>query len=131
MGMTGEAVTVSGDAQTVIDQMRGASLVHSPAMLALHRRASRLAQHFGNLSWVWTPRRNNKAADLLTRKAMRQVRFDFQRYQELVLDPLDDEPDVYRSNKIHPLMDLRVYLSPAVQGVASAARSPSSRPQQQ
>ena len=117
MGLKNEAVMIIGDARTVIDQMRGTSGVHSPAVLSLYRRASRLAQRFDNLSWSWTPRRKNKAADLLTRKAMRQIRSALKKDPAAVLC-FDLKEDYERSPyKFHTLLDLRVFqpVYPALQ----------------
>jgi ribonuclease HI len=109
MGLQDEPVMVIGDARTIIDQMRGASAVHSPAVLSLYRRASRLANRFKDLAWSWTPRRKNKAADLLTRKAMRQIRFALKKDLAAV-QYFDLEEDYERRPyKFHTLLDLRVY----------------------
>jgi ribonuclease HI len=74
MGVEGEAVTVIGDARSVIDQMMGVASVSSAQVRPLHARACRLARHFRSIEWRWQPRRDNHAADQLTRRALRQVR---------------------------------------------------------
>jgi ribonuclease HI len=111
MGLQGERITIVGDARTVIDQMRGVCAVHSHTVLALYRRANRLALRFDCLMWSWTPRRNNKAADLLTRKAMRQLRLTLHKDLDLVsgfgLKKAEYERSPY---KFHNLLDLRVFL---------------------
>jgi hypothetical protein len=108
MGLSAEPVIVSGDAKTIIDQMRGVSMVHSPSILSLYHWASRLAGRFSNLAWTWTPRHENRLADQLTRLAMRQSRQDFQKYQSGLLD-LDLGDPRRPNNKFHSLLDLRVF----------------------
>lgn len=113
MGLTSEPVMISGDAKTVIDQMKGISSVHSTSILSLYRRASRLAGRFSYLVWSWAPRNENRAADRLTRLAMRQARGDFQKYQHGIL-PLDLGDPRRSNNKFHSLLDLRVFQPVAV-----------------
>jgi ribonuclease HI len=114
MGLLDERITIVGDARTVIDQMRGVCAVHSPTVQALYRRANRLAVRFDHLTWSWTPRRKNKAADLLTRKAMRQIRLTLNKDLDLVSGYAlkgDYERSPY---KFHTLLDLRVFQPMAV-----------------
>jgi len=108
MGLSAEPVMVSGDAKTVIDQMRGVSMVHSPSILSLYHRAGRLAGRFSNLAWSWTPRRENRLADQLTRLAMRQSRQEFQKYQSGLLN-IDLGDPRRLNNKFFSLLDLRVF----------------------
>jgi ribonuclease HI len=110
LGVQKEPVTVRGDSKCVIDQMCGAASVNAPGMKPLHRRAKRLCRHFLYITWIWTPRQENKDADSLTRRAMRQVRADPIRLEEAVqaLDPRS--LNHARSNQFLPLLDLRLYL---------------------
>lgn len=107
MGMQAEKIEIIGDAKSVIEQMRGVSAVSSPQTKVLHRRADQLAQRFGRVYWSWTPRKNNRDADQLTRRAMRQITRDPKDYEAALslIQPW---------NKNHhygylPLADLRVY----------------------
>jgi ribonuclease HI len=86
LGVQNEAVEIRGDAKSVIDQMRGASEVSASGVKPLYRRACRLVAHLPRVTWVWKPRRENRAADLLSRKAMRQLRMDKDIYQPIVQD---------------------------------------------
>lgn len=108
-----ETVVVCGDAKCIIDQMRGAANVNSPRMKPLYHRARRLADSFPAVEWLWTPRRQNKEADQLTRHAMRQMRIDPNHYEAVVraIDPR--QSNGRQSNKLVTLVDLRVY-HPAV-----------------
>ena len=109
LGVAEEPVVVLGDAQTIIDQMRGFSTAHAHTMMALYRRANRLARRFSHLSWVWTPRRENKHADLLTRKAMQQIFNEYQSYQQVLWATSQAEGQSGRGGKSHSLLDLRVF----------------------
>jgi hypothetical protein len=53
--------------------------------------------------------KNNKAADGLTRRAMRQIRFDQRCYQTAVNALSAHAGRRKRSNLLLPLIDLRVY----------------------
>jgi ribonuclease HI len=109
MGIHTEPVQVIGDAKCVIEQMQGLAGINSPDVRDLYRRAHRLAGHFTHLEWQWKPREENRDADSLTRRAIRQVRFDRSAYQEAIqaLNPaLQREAD--RRNYLL-LLDLRVY----------------------
>jgi ribonuclease HI len=110
LGMTGALVEVCGDAQCVIDQMRGVSGVHSPAMKPLHKQAARLAAQFSALVWNWRPRQFNRLADQLTRRAMRQMRLDRSHYLAAVEAIHPAHNSRARSNRLLPVIDLRVYL---------------------
>ena len=84
MHLEKEAVEIIGDARSVIDQMTGSAGVNSLSTRPLYRKARRLAKFFKNPVWIWTPRQNNHAADLLTRRAMKQIRADQDRYREAI-----------------------------------------------
>jgi ribonuclease HI len=109
IGVTEEAVLVIGDAKFVIDQMQGLASVSSSSIKPLFRRATRLAQHFLHLQWEWTPRKNNRAADLLTRKAMQQLRMDQRHYQNVAQAANAIDQYAHGSQKFLPVLDLRVY----------------------
>lgn len=108
LGIQAEGIKVCGDAKCVIEQMRGEAAVKAGTMIPMHRRAMRLAQRFAKLRWIWTPRRQNKGADSLTRLAMRQMRQDKNRYLAAV-QAIDPTRHDRMSSKFLPLVDLRVY----------------------
>jgi ribonuclease HI len=88
MGVEHEPVEIIGDARSVIDQMVGLAGVNAPQARVLNQRARRIARHFQALTWVWQPRRNNLAADQLTRRALRQVHSDRQSIRQALLSAL-------------------------------------------
>ncbi|NLG74517.1 MAG: ribonuclease HI family protein [Chloroflexi bacterium] len=104
-----EAVQVFGDAKSVIEQMQGVAAVNSASIIPLHRRAVELASQHQIVSWCWTPRRHNRAADSLTRRAMRQVRQDEDEYRQVMQALLESGEKRRRTRKFLQLMDLRVY----------------------
>ncbi len=108
-GVEAEFVKVFGDSKTVIDQMRGAASVNSEGMWPLYLKAKRLAKYFVNLRWIWTPRKNNKEADRLTRRAMKQVRSDPSAYRATLQAIAPGKKKGPRRRKLLPLIDLRVY----------------------
>ncbi len=108
LGLTNQPIHVIGDAKCVIDQMRGLASVSSANIRPLYRRAERLSQGFLCLTWEWRPRRHNRLADSLTRKALQQLRMDLHRYQAIAqtVRPADRR----RSNsRFLPVLDLRVF----------------------
>jgi ribonuclease HI len=105
MGVLEQPVTVVGDARSVIDQMQQVSEILSADTRLLYQRARRISAHFVQIQWTWTPREKNRAADALTRRAMRQIRRDAKNYQAAVA--FIDRPE--RSKRTLSLVDLRVY----------------------
>jgi len=85
LGVRHEPVEILGDARSLIEQMQGTSTVSSPRIKPLYQRAHRLAGRFTRLCWVWVPRQDNRAADLLTRRALRQVCADTEKYNQTLL----------------------------------------------
>jgi ribonuclease HI len=83
-----ETILIQGDAKSIIDQMQNQALTHSPRIQQFHRQARRLCRNFRDVQWLWTPRRDNHPADLLTRQALRQIRFS---------TPLFFTPNVYQT----------------------------------
>ena len=98
-----EKLEVCGDARGVIDQMAGLAAVHSQNTLPLFKRAQRLARHYAHLQWVWIPRCNNKNADYLSRKAIRQMHTIPGAYHRAI------ETIVPGLSKLLPVIDLRIY----------------------
>jgi len=76
MGVQHEPVEVIGDARSVIEQMLGLAGVSSAQARPLYQRARRAARHFRDLRWAWQPRRDNRLADQLTRRALKMVYFN-------------------------------------------------------
>lgn len=89
----------------MIDQMQQIAEVSSAGTRPLYQRARRISDQFMQLVWAWTPRQNNRAADALTRRAMRQIRRDQENYLAAV-DFIDQQG---QSKRVLPLVDLRVY----------------------
>lgn len=109
LGIQEESIRVYGDAKSVIDQMRGLSSVNSEHIWPLFMQARRLSSRFPRLHWIWTPRKNNKAADWLTRRAMKQIRFDDDMYQDALRLLTTRNGRVRKTRKLLPLIDLRIY----------------------
>ncbi len=109
MGIIKESVEVMGDAKGIIDQMLGRSAVNSPRIKPLYRRAMKLAGNLYNLRWKWTPRKHNREADQLTRRAMRQIHFDQNNYRAAIEAIKVENQDIRRRSKFVPLMDLRIF----------------------
>jgi ribonuclease HI len=115
-----ETIKVFGDAKSVIDQMNGMASVSSEAIWPLYMRARQLSNRFIKIKWIWTPRKNNKAADWLTRRAMRQIRSDQHSYQAAIKATRNGAGKFKKSSKLLPLIDLRIF-QPAPPGEGAAA----------
>ena len=109
MGCEGEAIEVIGDARSVIEQMQGSAAVNSPSTRPLYRRALRLAGRFKRMRWTWTPRRKNHDADLLTRRAMRQIAANPTQYRAAISAVEDPSVPRRKYTYLFSLLDLRVY----------------------
>jgi ribonuclease HI len=110
MGMTKERVIVCGDAKSVINQMEGVAGVSTPAVKVLHDRARRLARRFSDLRWVWLPRRHNRAADALSRHALRRLRYDPDLY-ESILENIRSTTQTRLAGRLVDIGGLRIYQS--------------------
>jgi ribonuclease HI len=110
MGMTNERVIVCGDAKSVINQMEGIAGVSTPAVKALHHRARRLAGQFSDLRWIWLPRRHNRAADALSRHALRRLRYDPDLY-ESILENIRSTTQTSLAGRLVDIGGLRIYQS--------------------
>lgn len=108
MGASREVIMVMGDAKSVIEQMNGAAAVNTAVSRTLYRRAKKLEREFSRLSWCWTPRQFNKAADKLTRRAMSQARGDMQAYLENTRQAQSSDRSAPIKGLL-PLVDFRVY----------------------
>lgn len=106
LGIEDEAVEVRGDAKSIIDQMRGSAEVNAASIRPYYRQAIRLAGQLRRVDWVWMPRKNNREADTLSRRAMRQLRRDHNYYQNAVQTATGG---LKRRESTAPVLDLRVY----------------------
>ena len=61
------------DSQVVVDQMNGASRVHSHKLMAQYRRSRQLAGQFAVLSFEHIPREWNVLADAMAEDAVLRV----------------------------------------------------------
>jgi ribonuclease HI len=109
MGLETEAVEIIGDARSVIDQMQGQAAVNSLSTKPVFRRAQRLARRFTALQWTWTPRRKNHAADLLTRRAMKQIQANPLQYRAALQAVQNHTTPHSHKQPFFPLLDLRVF----------------------
>jgi ribonuclease HI len=103
------AVAISGDAKSVIEQMQGCASVTAASIKPLYRRACKLAAHFSEIYWSWTPRRNNHTADSLTRRALRQIRANPEEWEAALEDFNQSRPGGHGSSKLRSILDLRLY----------------------
>jgi ribonuclease HI len=76
IGVDYEPLRVIGDSKVVINQMKGIARIGTRRVLPLHHKACRLSQLLHVVDWKWVPRKHNKAADQLTRRALREFRSD-------------------------------------------------------
>lgn len=99
MGLDDHPVKILGDARVVICQMTGEARVTAPRLVPVHRRARKLARKLHIVAWEWIPRKQNKAADLLTRRALREITSDeatFQRaWERLMRDHASKRKHLY------------------------------------
>lgn len=109
MGCERESIEVIGDARSVIEQMQGRAAVNSASTRPLYRKAQRLASSFRRLVWTWTPRRKNHEADLLTRRAMRQIYTNPDQYRAAIRAVEDPSVPKSKHKQLLSLLDLRVY----------------------
>lgn len=108
MGAQDELVLIRGDAQSVIDQMRGFATVNAESIRPLYKRACKLAGKFKRTNWNWAPRRFNVEADKLTRRALQQLHTNFQQYEQALHSLKKGEKKV-KNSPILPVLDLRMY----------------------
>ena len=106
MGITAEPVMVLGDARVIIDQMKGLSDVNSQRIQPLYHKAKQLSEQLSIANWQWVRRKQNKAADALSRQAMRELRLDQEGFAE-ALDTLKKDREVIH-NQLHILAGMQV-----------------------
>lgn len=114
MGVQDQPVQISGDSKIVISQMLGQSGIHVSRMRELNHQAVNLAQRFRDIDFRWQKRSKNKAADQLTRHALKQARKD-QLYYAQVVKQLIHAGGKYRRRRrslfssFLPLVELSVF----------------------
>ncbi len=108
MGAKDEPILVCGDAKSVINQMQGIAGVSSLAVKPLYQRARHLADQFNHIHWEWLPRNRNRAADALSRHALKRLRYDPALY-ETILDGIRMATNTRLANRLVDLGGLRVY----------------------
>jgi ribonuclease HI len=102
MQVSNEPIEIRGDAKSVINQMEGYGGVSSGSTRSLYQRAMHLSLRFNRLRGRWVPRGDNRAADALTRQAIRCMHAG--KHYHKILDTLGTE-----SAKLLSVLDLRVY----------------------
>lgn len=95
-----EEIRIIGDAKSVIDQMTGAARVSSDQIRQLNTRALRLSRWFDHLEWIWAPRKQNRDADQLTRRALKQIRLSAEFHH--------GQKEIQNRRGVIQLLDLRV-----------------------
>jgi|GEM_PF-482917 len=114
MGVRQEVVHIIGDAKSIIDQMCGQASVNSEHIRPLYLRTLRIASGFSHLEWFWRPRSDNREADALTRRALKQIRSYPQSYAAAMESIAPGITGSRLTSKLWPVLDLRIY-QPAVQ----------------
>jgi ribonuclease HI len=109
MHIDNEDVEIIGDARSLIEQMNGTARVNANTTRPLYRKALLLSRHFPLLTWTWTPRRQNHAADQLTRRAMKQIRADPDRFRQALQRIKTPALSARLRKHLFSLLDLRVY----------------------
>ena len=72
LGYASHRLTVKGDSQLVVKQLRGEYKVRSERLKPLHEEALRLLAYFPSYVVEWVPRGLNVEADALSREAYRR-----------------------------------------------------------
>ena len=99
LGIRQDVVRVVGDARTVIEQMQGVSKIATSRVQPVYREALKLARRLDRIEWLWVPRRRNKIADRLTRRALREMLDDPQFFRDASNKILADS--ARRVNRFH------------------------------
>ena len=108
MGVEKERVLIIGDAKTIINQMKGQATANVDRIKKLNSRARRIARKFYSVEYLWVPRRENHAADKLSRRALKQFKQD-PRLFSYAMTYLDTENKKQKKNPpLYPLLDLRI-----------------------
>ena len=108
MGVVKERILIIGDSKTVINQMKGQSTANVDRTKKLSGRAKRITKRFKSIDYLWVPRRENHAADRLSRRALRQFKQDPRLYS-YAMSYLDTEFKKHKKNPpLYPILDLRI-----------------------
>jgi ribonuclease HI len=102
-----EPVRVIGDSKVVINRMQGLSRINARQVASLHHRACCLAQLLHMVDWKWVPRKYNKAADQLTRHALREFRSNPLEVRQAWKTVLSDH--TLQRDQLHILGGMMVY----------------------
>jgi ribonuclease HI len=108
MGITSERILVIGDAKTIINQMKGTSVSNVSRIKKLSSRARRIARKFDNIDFLWVPRRDNHAADRLSRRALRQFKQDPHLFDYAMSYLLNEQKKHKKNPPLFPILDLRI-----------------------
>ena len=65
-------LTVHGDSQLIIRQMKGEYKVRAKRLIPLHKRSLALKGDFQTVTFEWVPREANEEADQLSRRAFKE-----------------------------------------------------------
>jgi ribonuclease HI len=108
MRLFNELVEIRGDAKCVIDQMKGNVAISSHLTRKLHRRVRSLAANFSSLEWTWIPRKENRLADQLSRRGLRNL-YCLPDSYEKAINRLNS--DSAARGGLISLFDLHIYMS--------------------
>lgn len=114
MGLFEDTINVSGDSKIVISQMCGQSAIHAEGMKELYELAYSITQEFDRIYFEWRKRSKNKAADMLTRYALKQARKNYQNYEKIVHELIISRGKHKSENRnlldsFLPLVDISVF----------------------
>ena len=108
MAVQKERILIIGDAKTIINQMKGAATANVDRIKKLNSRARRIARKFDSVEYLWVPRRENHAADKLSRRALTQFKQDTRMF-DYAMNYLGTENKKNKKNPpLYPLLDLRI-----------------------
>ncbi|NSW52731.1 MAG: ribonuclease HI family protein [Anaerolineae bacterium] len=108
MALLEERVLVIGDAKTIINQMKGLSRAHVTRIRKLQSRAQRIAKNFRDIEFLWVPRRENHAADKLSRRALKQFKISPDLYRDAIRTLNHERRKAYGKARLLSVHDLRI-----------------------
>lgn len=108
MGFLEEHVLVIGDAKTIINQVKGIARSHVVRIRKLQSRARRIAKNFRDIEFLWVPRRENHAADKLSRRALKQFKISPDLYREAIRTLDHERRKAYNKARLLSIHDLRI-----------------------
>ena len=74
LALGADSVTVHGDSELILNQLKGKYAVKAPALKPLHAEAQALLARFREAKLAWVPREQNAEADRASRDALRPAR---------------------------------------------------------